>query len=102
MTVEINSIPGFRLFAYFLSLLCSVVSCIYVPLSNKKSGNLNLILLGAMAEHTNVFLRIQYNLKNLPLFSNYYFLFHQGLQFNGAVLDILEIAELCKNGACIQ
>lgn len=96
MAVEINSIPAFTLFAHFLSLLCSVVSCIYVPLPNKKSGNLSLILLGAVAVHINVFLRIQYKLQDLYLFSNYYFLFREGFQFNGGLLDILEITDLCK------
>lgn len=56
MAVEIDSIPGFRLSAYFLSSLCSVVSCIYVPLPNKKSGNLNSVLLGAVGAYMNVFL----------------------------------------------
>lgn len=48
MAVEINSVPGFRLFAYFLSLLCSglvlwfgvvgvFVFFFNIPLPNKKS-----------------------------------------------------------------
>lgn len=96
MAVEIDSIPGFRwlrLFANFLSLLCSVVSCIYVPLPNKKSGNLNLILLGSVGVYMNVSLSVPYNLKDLNFFPSYYFLFHQGLEFNETLLDIAEITE---------
>lgn len=51
---------------------------------------MNLILLGSVGVYMNVSLSMQYNLKDLNFFSSYYFLFHQGLGFNEALLQKLQ------------
>lgn len=73
MAIEVSSYPlflSFRLFGYVLGLLYSVVSYIFCCVSNKKSRNLKLILLGAVAIHLDVVFRIQYKLQDLHLFTD--------------------------------